>query len=408
MALASTSKLQLVILKETVTGVCDSDGIGDDGAVFLRSTGESLSYGFSSETSKEINATRQVGSRVVTDANVDGSINIELSFHEYDDLFEALLAGTFDTTFAGATGVKAFTSCAFSTGGGGGGGTITLSGADVGGFAGLEAGQWIKVTGHATPSLNRLYKIIPITTSIIVVDALTPVAEAAAAGACSFSGCRLENGVAALQTFTIEKGFTDVNQFFMYRGMAPTGLSLDFSAASVLKGDIKFLGLNVAEATATTSMGIIGAAQGNPMMNSVTGIGDILVNGAILADTYIKSAKVTIDAKLRAQKAIGTLGAVGIGEGTFDIGGELVIYLADATVYNLALAQAPVSLEIPVTDADGSGYVFVFDNVYLDVPTVQAGSMDADVELSCKFTAVAPVTATDKMLHIDRVGAAIV
>ena len=117
--------------------------------------------------------------------------------------------------------------------------------------------------------------------------------------------------------------------------------------------------------------------------------------------------KISIDASLREQKAIGALGAVGIGTGVFKIGGTVEIYLKTGAIYDAALADNLISITFPVSDASGNGYGLTFDNVKLKVPKIVAGGMDSDVMMSCEFTAVAPSTSVNKMIHIDRFGTAL-
>ena len=392
MGLASTSKAQLSFVEEVTFGVTPATA-GKD----LRMTGESLAYAIQTAPSSEINASRQVSDVVQVGASAQGGVNIELNYHEYDPFLEALLAGTF-TTF-GTNGVKAITSATFAKTAN----TITGAGTD---FATIVNGQWISITGTAAVSAGvaREYRVVTATNTVLTLDTDTPIAADAAAIACNVCTSRLTNGVAALRSFSLQKYFSDVGQYFVYRGMSPSKLDLSFDTGSILKGSVSFMGADGARADAgfVTTPAV---SQAFGVMNAVTGVGTVLLNGDLITGTYIKSAKISVDGKLRGQTAIGHLGNVGIGQGTFEIGGTLEMYLASGAIYDLALAGNVVSIQIPVMDVAKNGYAFIFNNVKLGVPTVQAGSKDADVMLSVPFTAVAP-SSTDKMLIIDRFGAA--
>jgi len=388
MTLASSSKTQLVIIEEAAFGVTPATSTSK----YLRMTGESLAYDIQTAASEEINASRQVTDMVHVGATAQGGVNLELSYREYDPLLEALLSGTF-TTF-GTGGVKALT-CSFNHTLG----TITDDGID--GFIGLVAGQWFSVIGGANAGV---YRIGSRTNDAITVDTDTPLVSTVPAVSCSITGTRLSLGTAALRSFTIEKRFTDVSQFFAYRGMSPSKLDLSFDTGSILKGSISFMGANSTRASVTFITGTPADSQPFGVDNAVTGVGAILLDGALIANTYVKSAKISVDGKLRGQTAIGSLGNVGLGAGTFEIGGTLELYLVDGAIYDQAIANSLLSLEIPVMDVDNNGYTFIFNNIKLGVPTVAAGSKDNDVMLSVPFTAVAPTPTTDKMLIIDRFG----
>ena len=389
MSLASTSSVQVSYLEEVSFGVIDTGTPKN-----LRMTGESLAYDITSEPSKEINASRQVSDLVQVGATAQGGINFEAQYREYDPFFEALLASTF--TEIGTDGVTAVT-VDFTVAGN----NVT---ATVGDFTGIVAGQWISFIGAGVNS--GIYRVLTVNSvTDIDLDSDYPLDSDAAAVACDVSSSRLTLGLADLRTFTVQKEFSDVAQFFAYRGMAASKLSLNLATGALLTGSLDFMGSDSIRGDVTQFSSAADDAETFGIMNAVTGVGRILLDGAPLVGTFVKSATVEINGNLRGQTAIGVLGNVGIGTGTFDIGGTLEFYLNDGSIYDQALANTAVSIEFPISDVLNNGYAFVFNNCKLGVPTVQAGSKDADVMLSVPFTAIAP-TNSDKMIYIDRFGTA--
>ena len=404
MTLASTSSAQLAYLEETSLGAIPA---GTPKA--LRMTGEGLDFTITTETSKEINRYRQIAGAVQVDADGSGDLSLELSYHEYDPFLEALMTNTFDTTFAGVTGVKPLTVSFDATAG-----TITDDGID--GFIGLEAGQWFSFKGDAVADNDGVYLIATYTDGVLTVDASTPLVADGTATLGNFSASRLKIGLAPLRSFSIEKQFTDVAQFFMMKGMHASKLDLNFATGEFVTGSIGFLGTQSSRADATQFDADSSPAEAYGIMNAVTGVGMaggiggiFLRDGAtnLLANTFIQSISMTVDGKLRTQKAIGVLGAAGVATGTFDVSGTMEVYLADGVVYDKALADTTCSLTFPVRDASGNGYAFTWNNIKLGVPTVAADGMDADVNLSIPFTAIAPVQGIDSCIVVDRYGSAI-
>lgn len=393
MPLASTSKTQMAYVEETTFGVTPVAG----DPLKLRMTGESLNYDIQSESSAEINDTRQTSDSVHVGATAQGGINLELSYREYDPFLESLLAGSFAAL--GVDGVIAVAAATFNTGAN----TIACT---VTEFAGIVDGQWISVLGAAAGTNVGVYRVAIATDSLLTLDTDTPLSADIGPVVCDVTASRLSNGVEALRSFSLEKNFSDVTQFFLYKGMSPSKLSLSFDTGALLKGALDFMGAKGDRAAVTFMPSAPGASQSFGIMNAVTGVGTILLDEEILANTYIKSAKIDIDAKLRGQDAIANLGNVGLGQGTFEIGGTLEMYLADGAIYDKALANTSVDIQIPVYDVAGNGYAFIFKNVKFGVPTVQAGAKDADVMLSVPFKAIAPDTSVDKMIIIDRFGVA--
>lgn len=404
--LASSSKVQASYVEEVAYGVTPATA-----GKSLRITGESLNYAIQTADSSEINATRQVTDSIQVGATASGALNVELSYREFDPFLEAMLASTFGrgdnpALAFGTDGVKAITSVTFSTG------PNTAVGSLTNDFQGIVAGQWVTFTGAAAVTAgvaNKAYRVISNTVdyTTLTFDTDTPIPASASGIACNCCSSRLSNGTADLRTFSIQKAFTDVGQYFVYRGMSPSKLDLSFDTGSFLKGAITFMGANSARNT-TSFITTPGPSQSFGAMNAVSNVGTILLDGNPLADTFIKSAKISIDGKLRGQNAIGHLGNVGVGQGTFAIGGSLEVYLYDGAVYDKAISNQLVSIQIPIMDVYGNGYAFIFNNAKLGVPSAQAGGKDADVMLSIPFSAVAPNTASDKMLIIDRFGAAAV
>ncbi len=389
MPLASTSKLQVAYIEEATPGTTPVTGVPKN----LRVTGESMKYAAQSESSKEINDTRQTSDRVLVGATVDGGFEGEASYRGYDPFLEGLLSDTFSSVF-GTDGVASMTVTIVQAAG-----TITDDGVD--GFVGLVAGQWVSVLS----GLNKgLYRIQSMTPDELTVDTDTPLASDETAVTVDISSSRLSIGTAGLRYFSIEKTFADVGQSFIYRGMSPSKLSLGFSAGGILTQSFDFMGFNSSRSGTTQLPGVPTASESHGIMNAVTGIPHLFVDNAPILNTFIKSGNIDIDGALRGQTAVGVLGNVGIGAGTYVVSGTLEMYLADGAIYDRALANQTASFEVPVTDVNGYGYAFVFDNVKFDVPEVVAGGMDADVTLSVPFTAIAPNKATDKLVHIDRFG----
>jgi len=393
MTLASTSSAQLAYIEEVTYGVTPDSG----DVTALRMTGESLAYDITRNESTEINSSRQVTSSAQTGASLAGAINLELSYREYDPFLEALMSSTF-TSF-GTDGVKAAVALTFS------GQTVTAP-ADT--FTGLSAGQWLSLTGAAPLTDNTgFYRIATWTSATeVILDDATPLADAVGAD-YAISHSELAVGTAALRSFSIERQLTDVDQFFNSTGIAMTKLDLSFDTGAIVGGSFNTIGQSSVRDDSTLLPGAPDASQAYGMINAVSGVGHILVdNTTTLLGTSVKSMKVSIDSKARALTAIGSLGNIGVANGTFAIGGSLEIYLEDGDVYDKALSDTYVSIQFPIYDTAGNGYVFVFDNCKLGVPQVTAGARDQDVMMSVTFSAEAPVGATDKMLKIYRCGVA--
>lgn len=403
MALATSNRAQLRFIKETIFGTTPVAGNPNN----LRMTGESLAFAITNDTSKEIRSDRQVTDLIQTGASATGDINFELSYNEYDPLIEALMQSTY--TVFGTAGVSAVvpTSATFTAN------TLTAGAATSGinVFTALAQGQWVKIAGSSIPGQNIWAQVSTSVapTSTVLTFQGTPFTGALGNGgaAVTVSASRISNGT-TLNSYTIERAVMDstVPQFFAYRGMCASKMSLKFAAGSVVGGNFGFMGKDaIRQDTTTTLPGTPVASKTLDVMNAVAGVGNIMEGGVLLTGTYIKSVDLSIDNSLRAQTAIGTLGSVGVGTGTLQVSGTMEVYLADGTMWDKFRNNTSSSLSLRATDGAGNGYVITLPKIKYGDAKINAGSIDQDIMLSMPFTAIMD-PATSKTIFIDRAGVA--
>jgi hypothetical protein len=203
----------------------------------------------------------------------------------------------------------------------------------------------------------------------------------------TWAGNVLVNGVTQ-RSFTIERALNDVNQFFAFRGMTLSKMSMKWQSGSITGGSFDFMGKDAVRAGATQLPGSPIASQTFDVMNGVSGVTGIKEGGAALAGTFIKSLDLSIDNSLRARDAIGTLGAVSIGAGTIKVTGNISVYLSDGTLYDKFLNNTSTSLEFTSQDGAGNGYTILLPHVKYGDAKVAAGQKDQDVMLDLPFTAL--------------------
>lgn len=196
----------------------------------------------------------------------------------------------------------------------------------------------------------------------------------------------LKNGT-VVPFFSIEKGFTDINQFLLYRGMAVNTLSLDFSIGAILTGSFGFMGRDSVIASVTGVPAAVAPTELTEVMNSASNFADLSVAGTAYP-CGISKVTLATDAGLRAQKALGNLGACTINAGTFTPTGSLSVYFADGVMYDKYVKNTPFTLSWSVQDAAGNKYTFSLPRVKITKATVVAGGLDTDVELAIDFQAL--------------------
>lgn len=393
MALASSNRAQVRFIPEATFGVTPTTG----NCINLRATGESLAYEIQTTTSQEIRADRQITDVVQTGASTSGGVNFELSYKEYDPFIEAVLQGTWKHYGTEGVGVAASVTLDSTAG------TLTWSVAPTGtsALSELEVGQWFKLIAPGDPANNAFLKLASRTSTSITVAAGTPIPGTGSrpVAATQIKSSRVKNGTVQ-RSFSIEKEFADVSQFFLYKGMTASKMSLQFQSGSILGGSFDFMGTVSVRADATQLPGTPVTSQTFDVMNAVSGVGSIYEAGVPLAGTFIKSLNLDVDNALRGQDAIGTMGFVGIASGTVSVGGAVEMYLADGTMYDKLVNNTSSSLSWFVRDGNGNGYVYTAEKVKFSGGGVTAGGLNQDVMLSMNWQGL--MDSTGKTISIDR------
>ena len=404
MALASTSRVQLSYIKEVTFGVTPATGTVRK----LRITGESLNFTINKETSSEINDSRSSSSMIPTSAEAAGGVQAEMQFAEYDPFIEATLQGTFSGI--GGTGVStAFEATITAT-------DITATVAPVGtsAFTTLQLGQWFTLDGTSSANDGKLFRVSKVTaptTTVITLDPGTPGVAGGPYVATKVLAARLTNGVTQ-PSFTLQRTIGDVGEYFSFRGMTASSMSLSVASGSLSTVEFSFMGKDSAQDNATLLPAIVTDSQSYQIMSGVSGTTCALwANGAPLAGTFINSISFSYDNSLRQQTALCALGAIGIGAGQINCTADIEVYFASgATFYKELLDNSNIEIAFTSYDAEGNGYIFTLPAANVSSYTVNAsGGSDSDLMASISLTALRDaantVPALRKVVFIDRVGA---
>ena len=406
MALASTSRVQLSYIKEVDFGVTPPTGTVRK----LRITGESLNFTVNKETSSEINDSRSSSSMIPTSAEAAGGVQAEMQFAEYDPFIEATLQSTFSGI--GGTGVStSFEATITAT-------NITATVAPTGtsAFTTLQPGQWFTLSGTSSANDGKLFRVSKATaptTTVITLDAGTPGTAGGPYAATKVLAARLSNDVAQ-PSFTLQRTIGDVGEYFSFRGMTASSMSLNIASGSLSTVEFSFMGRDSLQDDATLLPAIVTDSQAYQIMSGVSGTTCALwANGAPLAGTFINSIAFSYDNSLRQQTALCALGAIGIGAGQINATADIEVYFASgATFYKELLDNSNIEIAFTSYDAEGNGYIFTLPAANVSSYTVNAsGGSDSDLMASISLTALRDaantVPALRKVVFIDRVGAAL-
>lgn len=196
----------------------------------------------------------------------------------------------------------------------------------------------------------------------------------------------LKNGVTN-RSFSIEQGFTDINQYIAYKGMGVNAMNLEFALESIVTGSFGLMGSDAQRAGAKILPGTPSAATTTEPMDSVSGFADLMIGGNAVT-CGISRVTLATTAGLRAQKSLGKLGACAMNLGTLGVTGEIVVYFSDGALYDKYVANQSLALTWKAVDKAGNSYTFLLPKIKFSDGTVNAGGLDQDVELTLPYQAL--------------------
>lgn len=397
---ASSSFAQLAYIPETEVGITPTSGRG----VNLRMTGESLEQNFSKESSKEINQTRQVAGLILTDAQVSGGFNIELSAREFDPFFEALLMDTWSKF--GDNGVLNVQSIAVSYDA-----TSGLSKLEVTASRGvdftklLSVGNYFSISAdEASDDFNKPFMVAQLEPNCIYIRSKLPVTTLSTN--VNIYHSHISNGT-TYRSFSLEKRLTDKNQTFVYSGMHVNKMSLSFESRTAITGNFDFIGKESKWGTGRLlgdATEYIPSQTGSPI-NTIVGMKSALLDGIDIRETMtaaIQKMSIDYDNSMQGHAGIGVLGNVDVTAGTINVGGTLSMYFNDGSIYNDIKQQKHHRLEFSVFDEKGHGYAFIFPKLELKDPKLAVSGKDEAVSIELGYTALQDTEGTGKTFIIER------
>lgn len=392
---ADSNRAALLYVQESTFGVTPAT----PNMKFMRFTGESLGQDTNTTASQEIRSDRQVPDLIRVGLNASGDVQYELSSYVgsnppvgmLDDFWLALLQGSgwtgtpilntgmASTAFVAAAGTISSTSIA------------TISPA-------VQNGDWIKITG-ATASggaNNGYYRVISGGGggATLTVEPKPAVDETVASGAALTQGTYAVNGT-TFRSFAIERRYTDLsNEFALYNGMCIDQGTLAVTKDGIITGAFSFLGKKEASASATAASTTT-AANTSDVYNAVDDVQAVLEGGVVYDITDLN---LQIRNNMAARLQVGTLGAIGIRTGNFEVTGSIRSYYASKTVVDKYLAAAASKLSIVCRKAGTNG-AFI-----LDMPRIKysnfkrvAGGINQDIIGDLSFQAILDPTSVNTM-----------
>lgn len=210
------------------------------------------------------------------------------------------------------------------------------------------------------------------------------------------------------RSFSIETGFTDVNQYFLQKGLRVGSFELGVTAGEIVTGKFAMEGKDTVLSQATvlgTAPYDVLATTATEVMNATVNIGEVRKNGTALT-TAIQSIEFTGEAALRQQPGISSKFPVGIGLGRFNLTGKLMAYFETLELYDHFLSHDTISISFDFQDNDDNFYTFTLPAVKIMADPVAPGGIDEDILEEIEFGAQRDPNL-NTMMMVDRMSSVI-
>ena len=327
----------------------------------LPTTSGSPTGNTTTSVSDVIRSDRQTDDLIVTDQEISGSVNYELSYAPYKRILQGLLLDSAPVDILSTGDITSITA---------------TTGAVVGtGFlaAGFKNGMFLHISSVTDSTQDGVYKLTNVTDTTASIPANAMTADLTQVDIVA-RGKIVRNGAASPDNYTFLKRVVNAGttSYFYYDGIQISQMNFNFETGSILSGTFDVVGLGET-ATETEKAGSVYA---NPpaysLMNSVSSVTAIDFGGAS-ATTEFSSMNITVNNNINQAKAIGTLGAAALAAFTLDVMSDSVIYFEDTTLYNNYLNSNSFYVDITLKDGDGNYIV-------ISMPKAKFETLDAPID----------------------------
>ena len=202
----------------------------------------------------------------------------------------------------------------------------------------------------------------------------------------------LVNGVLK-KSYTIQRSNNDISQYFIYKGMTPNTIEWNIETGSTVTVNLGFIGKDetLSQVHVTETPPVV-----TPIINAVTSITAIAIDGAPLTECLVQKVSVMLDNKAEGKTGIGVLGYCAVDGKSIEVTGSISMYFNDQAQYQKYIASGNFSLKITFQDTSGNEIVLFLPFCKYDEATANVTGKDDSVMFEATYVAIMnPVAAPD-------------
>jgi len=396
MAIASADRVRLAYVVEQVPGTTPTT----PALQIVRLTGESLDVTRENIVSSELRADRNVMDLIQVGGGAGGGVEFELSYGTYDDWLASALQSSWsggsaedpDKIVASTDMINGAYTVADNPATPA---RLTVTRTVVGE---ADTPGKITITGVGVDDSIISDEITPGATGVTVTGTkiFKEVTFVVGSGWTSDGTAdQITVGVAAMPTvlkngstpksFTLERTLLDLtpNAYFRFKGMQANRFSLTCTTKEIVKGSFDFLGMSGEAAEEAVAGASYLSASTTEVMDAASDFAGFSVAG--LSGVHVSNLSLDATNNLRAPTAAGSVDALGIGAGRFELSGSIEAYFEDIELYEAFLDGDATALAFTLGSTAGEKYTFTIPNIKFETGTVQAQGNDSDIMASMTY-----------------------
>jgi hypothetical protein len=190
------------------------------------------------------------------------------------------------------------------------------------------------------------------------------------------------------RSFSVQKRLLDVAQFFHFVGTRINTMNLAIAPNKIVTGSFGAISKTGVRSATQFTGATYPAGSTTVPMNGAAGVTLNQVDAGVITGGLMNFS-LAVTNNMRAQDAIGSLGAQAIVNGRFEVTGDFEVYFADGTLYDKFQAMTPFAIKVEMTEPN------IANKITIDVPKakfetaeVVAQGTDTDVMLKTKYRGI--------------------
>lgn len=203
---------------------------------------------------------------------------------------------------------------------------------------------------------------------------------------------KIQNGAGAGTSFTAERRIAlpaGTYEYQRFTGLVANSLSLNINSGGILTGEFGMMGKFGGRGTYIITGATYTAPNTNPVLNATSHFASINIPGLTGTVPRIQSLTMNITNNIRSQNAVGSVDAIGLAPGIFEVTGTITTYFETGDALQAFLDHQDLALNFTVGTAAGSRYKFTIPTIVLTGdPGGNAGGNNEDVTMTLNYTAV--------------------